>query len=191
MGAVGAAIVIVAVAAAAGLSKRSAPGATAGPAASPKASPASFAQGSRQAAALNALLSSSASARKSLLVPIRQVSFCRHLPRATGQIQSVVNERSAEYSHVLALPTAAMANGATVKADLVAALRHSLDADRDYLIWARQQLSLGCRPVAHSSAYQAALNADGQADAAKAAFVRVWNPVAARYGVQPKTTGDI
>jgi hypothetical protein len=78
-----------------------------------------------------------------------------------------------------------------VKADLITALRDSLDADREYLTWAWQQLDTGCTPAAQSSAYNAAYHADQQADAAKEAFARVWDPVAARYGVQQESPGSI
>jgi len=78
-----------------------------------------------------------------------------------------------------------------VKTDLTAALHSSLDADKDYLAWAQQQLELGCAPAAQSSAYNAAYNADELADAAKEAFVHVWNPVAAQYGIQQESPGSI
>ena len=103
----------------------------------------------------------------------------------------MVNQRSTEYKKASALSTAALANGATVKSSLMTALRNSLDADRDYLTWAQQQLNSGCTPTAQSSAYIAANSADQQADAAKEAFVQVWNPIAARHGAQPKSPGSI
>jgi hypothetical protein len=52
-------------------------------------------------------------------------------------------------------------------------------------------MSSGCAPTSQSSAYQAAQTADRQADTAKAAFVSVWNSVAARYHVPQKSPGDI
>ncbi|HEX4659133.1 MAG TPA: hypothetical protein VH307_17225, partial [Streptosporangiaceae bacterium] len=192
-GAVGTAIVIlaVAVAVALSLSKRSAPGASAPHTASSAPSSSVSALASRQAAAVNTLLTTSSATRHSLVGAIRAVRNCAHLPRAAAQIRHVVNQRSAEYNHALALSTAAMVKGAIVKADLIAALRHSLEADRDYLTWARHQLNSGCRPAAQSGAYQAAQNADRQANASKAAFVQAWNQVAARYRVQRKSPGDI
>jgi hypothetical protein len=78
-----------------------------------------------------------------------------------------------------------------VKSKLMTALGSSLTADRDYLSWARQQLSGGCTPTSQSSAYNAAFNASRRADAAKQAFVQVWNPVAARYGIERKSPRDI
>jgi len=188
MGALGTAIVVVAVVVAFVLSKQSGPGT---PLPHTSSSGPSAASASRQAAAVDTLLTTSAATRKSLVVAIRQAGNCVHLPRAVARIQRVVNQRSAEYHHALGLSTAAMARGATVKSDLISALRNSLDADRDYLTWARQQLNSGCTPTSQSSAYQAALAADRRADTAKAAFVQVWNSLAARYGVREKSPGEI
>ncbi len=153
--------------------------------------PSSSTAASREAAAVNNLLGSSSATRRALLNALREVRNCGHLPSAVNQIRKVVNQRSAELNHASALTTADLTKGAVVKSDLLAALRHSLGADRDYLTWAQQQLGSGCRPTAQSSAYRAARNADQQANASKAAFVGVWNPVAARYGVQQKSPGDI
>ena len=49
----------------------------------------------------------------------------------------------------------------------------------------------GCTPTSQSSAYNAAFSASQQADAAKQAFVQVWNPVAARYGIAQESPRDI
>jgi hypothetical protein len=76
-----------------------------------------------------------------------------------------------------------------MKSDLIAALRNSLDADKDFLTWARKQLNPGCTPTAQSSAYNAAYNASQQAGAYKKAFIQVWAPVAAQYGIQQKSPG--
>ena len=139
---------------------------------------------------MNDLLSSSAATRKALQAAVSQARDCTDLSSAVSQIQNAVNQRSTEYSQASALSTSALADGATVKTDLTAALRNSLDADTDYLAWA-QHLKLGCAPAAQSSAYSAALNADEQADAAKEAFVRVWNLIAAQYGIRQESPGSI
>jgi hypothetical protein len=146
---------------------------------------------SRQAAAVSNLLVSSAAARKALEGAVGEVRNCSRLPSATRQIQAVVSQRSTEYHHASALAMAALASGATVKSDLLAALRTSLQADRDYLRWARQQMGSGCTPAAQSGAYNAAFSADEQAGAAKQTFVQVWNPVAAKYGLPAESPGDI
>jgi hypothetical protein len=160
-------------------------------ASSPRPSPSAAAPtvATRQAAAVNVLLGSSAATRKNLVGAVADVHSCTNVAAAVSQIQQVVNQRSTEYSRASALSMAALANGATVKADLLAALRSSLQADRDYLTWAQRQLAR-CRPGAPSPAYNAAVSADQQAVAAKGTFVRVWNPVAARYGLPAETTSS-
>ena len=146
---------------------------------------------STQAAALGALLTSSAAARTALHNAVTQVGACTNLSGAVGQLQAVENQRAGQYGRALALPTAALPGGAQVKSKLLAALGSSLTADRDYVSWARQQLKGGCTPNSQSSAYNAAFSASQRADAAKQAFVQVWNPVAARYGIPQKSPRDI
>ena len=144
---------------------------------------------SRQAAAVNNLLSSSAATLRALQGAVSEVFNCTNLSSAVPQIQNVVNQRSTEYNQASALSTFALADGAAVKSDLIAALRNSLDADKDFLTWAQQQLNPGCTPTAQSSAYNAAYNASQQAGASKKAFIQVWDLVAAQYGIQQKSPG--
>ena len=160
-------------------------------ASSPRPSPSAPAAtaATRQATAVNVLLGSSTAARKNLVGAVANIRSCTNVAAAVSQIQQVVNQRSTEYSRASALSMTAIANGATVKADLLAALRSSLQADRAYLTWAQRQLAR-CRPGAPSPAYNAAVSADQQAVAAKGTFVRVWNPVAARYGLPAATTSS-
>jgi hypothetical protein len=119
------------------------------------------------------------------------VGGCTHLSGAVSQLQAVVNRRAGEYGQASALSTGALPGGDQVKSKLMTALGSSLTADRDYLSWARQQLTGGCTPTSQSSAYSAAFNASRRADAAKQAFVQVWNPVAARYGIERESPRDI
>jgi serine/threonine protein kinase len=154
-------------------------------------SPSAPVTASQQAAALSALLTSSAAARTALHNAVTQVGGCTDLSGAVSQLQAVANQRAGQYGRASALPTAALPGGAQVKSKLLAALGSSLTADRDYLSWARQQLKSGCTPSSQSSAYNAAFSASQRADAAKQAFVQVWNPVAARYGVAQKSPRDI
>ncbi|HEY1003740.1 MAG TPA: hypothetical protein VGD83_29275, partial [Streptosporangiaceae bacterium] len=155
------------------------------------ASPSAPATASQQAAALGALMTSSVAARTALHNAVTQVGGCTHLPGAVSQLQAVVNRRAGQYDRASALSTGALPGGAQVKSTLLAALGTSLTADRDYLSWARQQLTGGCTPTGQSSAYNAAFSASRRADAAKEAFVQVWNPVAARYGIARESPRNI
>ena len=182
---------IIAGIAVSGGSSPSTPTASSSQAASPSPSATTNTLASRQAGAVASLLTSSAATRRSLEGAVADVRNCSSLASATSQIQAVASQRNAEYRRAKALAMGGLANGAAVKSDLLAALRASLDADRDYLTWARRQLHSGCRLNSRPPAYNNAVSADGQAGSAKAAFVRAWNPVAAKYGDPQESPGDI
>ena len=174
-----------------GGSSPSTPTASSSQAASPTPSASTNTLASRQAGAVASLLTSSAATRRSLEGAVADVRNCSSLASATSQIQTVASQRNAEYRRAKALAMGGLANGTAVKSDLLAALRASLDADRDYLTWARRQLHSGCRPNSRSPAYNNAVSADGQAGSAKVTFVQAWNPVAAKYGDPRESPGDI
>jgi len=148
-------------------------------------------QASQQAVALDTLLASSADARTALHQAVKQVGSCANLGGAASQLQNVVNWRTSEYRQASALTVSALPDGATVKSALMTALSRSLKADQDYLTWARQQEAGGCIPSSQSATYNAAFSTSQRADAAKAAFVQAWNPVAARYGLAKSSPRDI
>jgi hypothetical protein len=137
------------------------------------------------------LLTSSAAARTALHDAVNQVGACTNLSNAISQLQGVVSRRVGEYSQASALPTSALPDGTAMKSELIGALGSSLEADRDYLTWARQQLAAGCTPSDQSSAYNAANGASQLANADKEAFVQVWNPVAATYGIKPDSASSL
>jgi serine/threonine protein kinase len=166
------------------------PAATSAPSTTPSPTLVPPPSASGQAAAVDHLLDSSAATRKALHGAVNDVYNCTNLASAASQIQNAVNQRATEYRQASALSASALANGTAVKSDLIAALRASLDADKDYLTWAHQQMS-GCTPAARATAFSAASSADELANTAKQAFVQVWNPVAAKYGVQQKSASSI
>jgi serine/threonine protein kinase len=174
-----------------GASSPVSPAASSPAASSAPPSPSALTVASRQAAAVDQLLGSSAAAREALQGAVEQVRSCTGLSGAVASIRDVVGQRVGQYNQASVLSTAALGSGAIVKSDLITALRDSLAADQEYLTWAQQELSSGCTPAAQSSAYNAAYQADQRADAAKDVFIQVWNPVAARYGVQQKSPGSI
>jgi serine/threonine-protein kinase len=159
------------------------------PSPSPSSSPALSA--SAQAAVVSKLLSSSAAARQQLLGAVNEVASCTNLASAVGAIQGVVSQRGAEYRQASVLSASALSQGAAVKTDLVAMFRTSLTADQDYLTWARQQLTAGCTAPLQSGAYSAAYSAAQPAGTAKEAFIQLWNPVAAKYGIAPQSSSSI
>jgi serine/threonine protein kinase len=161
---------------------------------SPKAPPStvstSSAEASGQAAAINGLLSSSASVRQSLSSLVGQILQCTNVSSAVSQLSGVVGQRRTEVSQASSLSASALPNGAAVKSSLLVALRDSLTADQDYLTWA-QQKSSGCKPGnSPNGPYETAIGADSQAVTAKGSFVGIWNPVASRYGLPQESANS-
>jgi serine/threonine protein kinase len=163
----------------------STPAATGSPSSSPSRS------ASAQAAVVSKLLTSSATTRRQLLGAVTDVASCTNLSSAVGVMQGVVSQRDAEYRQASALSASALPQGAAVKTDLVAMFRTSLTADQDYLTWARQQLGSGCTAPLQSGAYSAAYNAAQPAGTAKETFIGLWNPVAAKYGIEQQSSSSI
>ncbi len=68
--------------------------------------------------------------------------------------------------------------------DLTSAWRASIAADDDFAAWAKDQVKQGCSASNQSDPHFVAANGpDLQATASKKAFIRLWNPVAVKYGL--------
>jgi len=155
-------------------------------------SPATSPLASQEAARVNDVLNASAGSVNALRTALaHDMLNCANPARGVAQIQQVVSQRRAEYAQAKALSVGALADGAEMKTDLTSALFSSLQADRDYLGWARQQQLSGCAPQAGSGAHAAAGRADGQASTAKRTFVGLWNPAAAHYGFRARSPDRI
>ncbi len=145
-----------------------------------------------QAQAVNNLLFSSEQSRHTLSTAlINDVGNCGNVQGDVAQIQQVANQRSTEYNRATALQTDMIANGATLKSQLMQALRISLRIDNDYLAWAQQQANSGCAYGFNSSYYSQATTLDNQATTDKEIFVGTWNPVAQKYQLTEFQAGDI
>ncbi len=145
---------------------------------------------SDQATAMNSLLQDSSNSRTSVESSVQEVQNCSDIADGTSGLQQVVSERSTELSEADNLSTGAMPNGATLKSDLIGAIKNSLDADNDFLSWA--QGVGGCSGSApEDSNYQAAMNASSTAVSYKNDFVTLWNPIAQSQGFSTLTQADI
>jgi hypothetical protein len=156
------------------------------PAATPRrASPHAWALAERAAARdLSRLLARSASDRSVIVDTVSEVNACG--PDLTGDAQTfreAAGSRAQLLSELGALPDSS-ALPARMLQDLRGAWQSSSQADRDYASWADDESSAGCTPGDTSQAsYEAATGPDNQATADKQAFVSLWDPIAARYGL--------
>jgi hypothetical protein len=136
------------------------------------------------AQALAGLLAQSATDHSSIANAVTDVNKCGpnltsdvHVFRQAASSRRQLLTKLATLPDRSALPT-------QVTQQLTSAWQASQQADEDYTAWAGDQISHSCKADDTSNAnYQAATAPDNQATAAKMAFVGLWNPIAASYGL--------
>src|SRR5262249_41164721 len=109
-------------------------------------------------------------------VLVSNVGQCINIASDVRQIQQIANQRSSELSQVGTLRTNRIPNGATLKSQLMRALKISLMIDNNYLRWAQEQQNSGCTVGTDSTYYQQATALNGQATSDKEIFAAAWNP---------------
>ncbi len=163
---------------------------------SPPASSSPASTAASQATAISSLLEMSRASRGKLQPAVSEIeNNCSSLTSSqlaadVATIRGVAMNRQSEYSQAFNLHVATLANGSSLKNGLLDALQASLNADNDYLKWARQEQA-GCSPASSSTAFNQAGTWDGRAVAAKTSFADQWNPVAQRYSLPAVNQADI
>ena len=151
----------------------------------------------REAGTVSGLLSSSGATRGMLGPAVDAIEYnCASLTPGklateVATINTVADQRQSEYARAFNLRVSAISNGSQLKKDLLTALQASLNADNDYLRWARQEQNNGCFPAGNSSAFNRAGGYDSQAVTAKSTFANEWNPVARQYGLPQVSAASI
>ncbi|MFB9444047.1 hypothetical protein Dvina_47110 [Dactylosporangium vinaceum] len=143
-----------------------------------------------QAAAVDALLNASVSSRKKLNDAIQLVGDCTLVEKAIADMQAAGAEREAQIDNIGKFDLSAIPEGEQVRAALKEALGFSLAADRNFVQWAQAQQSSGCSGGGQSY-YDEAQRQSTNATNAKNRFLGVWNPVASRYQLQPRSSDNI
>ncbi len=146
-----------------------------------------------EATAMNTLLVNSANTRLQWNANklVNNVANCVNIDSDVAQISDIAQQRTTELNQARNLQVGAIPNGALLKSQLMTALQSSLNADNNYLAWARQQQSSGCSVGTNSSYYQTATSDDTQSTNAKMAFLNTWNPIASQYGLNQFSADQI
>ena len=132
---------------------------------------------------LDAILLQFSTQRGSLQTAVNDVAQCQTVAAEANVIAGIETSRTAEIARLSSIDWAAMPNGPTMQADLMAALQDSRQADQDYQQWATG-LEASCQPPAGSGAsFTAASTSGTQAVKAKTTFVSLWRPLAASYAL--------
>jgi hypothetical protein len=136
--------------------------------------------------ALASYLAQSAAVRPAVQPAIDKVRSCAQSP-ATGQavMQQAISARQRVLTELQGLPPADLPNGAQLISALTGAMRNSVNADRYYQNWmadfAAADSPCGSDPSQNPN-FAAGQEASAKATADKNAFLRIWNPLAPRYG---------
>ena len=153
--------------------------------------------GQRQAAAMSNLLSAMTQTHMTLQDAVLDIgNNCSSLSPGqmssdVGAIQTAANQRQSEYTQAQDLSVNALPGGGAAKADLTQALSYSLQADKNYLIWAQQEQK-GCFVSSQSSAYNEANSDSALANTAKSSFANIWNSqIAPKYNEPTVVPGDL
>jgi hypothetical protein len=140
------------------------------------------------AASLAGLLTQSVADRSSTVNAVNSVNKCGPTLSQDPQIlESAAAARQRLLSQLASLPGRSALSGQMLQA-LTGAWQASATADRDFAQWAQDELSQGC--IQYDLAdpnFQAAAAPDAQATTDKKAFVKLWNPIAAQYGLTSYT----
>ena len=144
------------------------------------------------AASLATLLAQTAADRSSIVGAVGAVEDCT---AALGQAPQVFQNSAASRQRLLqrlaTLPGRSALPAAMLQA-LTGAWQASAAVDTDLAKWAQDEAANGCKPHDHADAnYQTSNAPDVQATNDKAAFVGMWNTIAAKYGLTRYQTSQL
>jgi hypothetical protein len=194
---IGGCVGVIAVALFVVLKPASAPGERPPPAAEGTSDPASgdnaLPQAKEQAVTVDRLLNESKASRGGLAPAVAGVRRCANIPGAIATMQRIEGQRRDQWTRARRLAVGKLPAGGQLRAALVRSLAKSLEADTAYLAWARVVQRQGCRGRApiNVGAYRKGVAASGAASRAKVEFIGRWRPIAARYGLTPRTQDNI
>jgi hypothetical protein len=142
---------------------------------------------------LAGLLAQSVTDRSFVVHAVNSVSRCgRALSQDPQILEKAAASRQGLLSQLASLRGRSALPGQMLQA-LTRAWRASATSDRDFAQWAQDELSQGCTQNDQADPYfQAATGApQTQATSDKKAFVNLWNPIAAQYGLTSYTWSQL
>jgi len=166
------------------------PGSTPTTSTSTSASAASKQAEKRAATKLAALLPQSGKDRTAVVNAYGHVQGCKMLPQAASTFTTAAKNRQALLSKLATLPGRS-ALPAALLSDLRQAWQASVQADGDYAKWAEDAITHCKKGNPKDPNLKASFGPDGQATNGKTAFVKLWNPIATRFGLQTYTVGQL
>lgn len=148
-------------------------------------------QAEKQAATrLAALLPQSGKDRTAVVSAYGNVQGCKMLPQAVATFSTAARNRQTLLSKLATLPGRSALPAALLSA-LKQAWQASAQADTDYARWADDAIAHCKKGNPKDPSLKASFGPDGQATSGKTAFVRLWNPIAGKFGLNTYTVGQL
>ncbi|MFI2733511.1 hypothetical protein [Streptomyces sp. NPDC018711] len=142
-----------------------------------------------QAQELSKLLATSSSSRQTVIDSVASIDRCKNLDQAATDLRGAAEQRRGLITKLQALSVDKIPDNAALSAALTKAWQASAAADDHYAAWADQMKGKKACKGGHarSTSQKAAANQkSGEATAAKKTAAGLWNPTAAKYGLEKR-----
>lgn len=152
----------------------------------PEDSKASADPAKEQAVALDKLLADSGNSRNSVIKAVANIKTCTNLGQAATDLRDAAKQRNELVTRLGELSVDKLPGHEALTASLTKAWQASASADDHYAAWADQSAGRkGCRKgqARPTGQTQAGNAASGTASAEKAKAAKLWNTIAAKYGL--------
>ncbi|GGU93064.1 hypothetical protein GCM10010275_32910 [Streptomyces litmocidini] len=147
-----------------------------------------------QAQELSKLLATSSSSRQTVISSVAAINQCKDLDKAAADLKGAAEQRRGLITRLRALSVDKIPDSAALTAALTQAWQASAAADDHYAAWAGQmKAKKACKGGhARSTSQKAAGDAkSGEASAAKKTAAGLWNPTAAKYGLEKRSWSQL
>jgi hypothetical protein len=137
-----------------------------------------------QASVIAEILQASAGSRARLNQAIDAVQRCTDTQSAVETLTAVTAERQTQINRAATADLSQLPTSDDIRAKLLTALNLAYTTDQEYLAWAQTIVNTGCKTTADSTeAWNKGTSDSAQTGAAKRAFIVLWNPIAAQFGL--------
>ncbi|MFJ2785175.1 MULTISPECIES: hypothetical protein [unclassified Streptomyces] len=143
-----------------------------------------------QARELSKLLADSSNSRDTVISSVELIKRCEDLDKAANDLRGAAEQRRGLVTRLQSLDVDKIPDSPALTEALTEAWRASAEADDHYAAWADQmKAKKACKGgKARSTNRTAAANAkSGEATTAKKEAAGLWNPTAAKYGLEKRT----
>lgn len=145
-----------------------------------------------QAVALDRVLSDMSRHRSRLVPALNKVRNCDHPEKSLATVGDITNGRKRQLQAVQKLKVNKIPQGGAIKMQLEDVLRASLAADIAFLAWARRYTEHKCSgDWQKNPSYKQGLEYSQLATIGKEGFIKLWNPIARKYGLKVRDAGGI